>query len=424
MDQQGNQLQQSELRLLDAVAVGVCGVDTQGQITFANTSALRILGGAHQEIVGRSYREAIQYASRDGMIYPEDKCPLRDALRSGSSFRSDDGVCVRPDGTSFPVELSVIPIRANGDTFGSVVTFRDVTERRNLQTQLIRAQKLESIGQLAAGIAHEINTPIQYVGDNVRFLQEAFVDLNQAIEKVQQLVKEVEAQSGPCPLFTDIRAAADEAELDYLVEEIPIAIQQSLEGIDRVATIVRAMKEFSHPAATQKKAVDLHRAIESTVTVARNEWKYVADLVMDFDPNMPFVPCLPGELNQVILNLIINAAHAIGDVVKEGDEKGKITIKTHFDGVFAEIRITDTGTGIKPEHQSKIFDLFFTTKDVGKGTGQGLAFAHSVVCEKHEGAISFETELGKGTTFIVRLPIKPDSEEGEECVQEAHTVCR
>ncbi|MBU0595079.1 histidine kinase, partial [Candidatus Bipolaricaulota bacterium] len=214
----------------------------------------------------------------------------------------------------------------------------------------------------------------------------------------------------------------DELDLDFLKEEIPKAIAQSLEGVGRVAEIVRSMKEFSHPGGTEKQATDLNRAIEATITVARNEWKYVAEMAMDLDPDLPPVPCLAGDFNQVILNLIINAAHAIGDVVGENSgEKGTVTITTRQNGDWAEIRISDTGTGIPEENRSKIFDHFFTTKELGKGTGQGLAIAHAVITEKHSGTITVESEVGKGTTFIIRLPIEPESTQAEEAPQHEET---
>jgi len=197
-------------------------------------------------------------------------------------------------------------------------------------------------------------------------------------------------------------------DVDFLVAEIPKAIQQTLGGVDRVARIVRAMKEFSHPGTGEKTLVDLNQAVETTLTVARNEWKYVATVKTDFDPNLPLIPCLPGELNQVMLNLVVNAAHAIAEVVKDdGQARGLITATTRQCGDWVEIRIRDTGPGIPEKIRHKIYDPFFTTKPVGKGTGQGLAIAHTVIVEQHGGTLHFETELGAGTVFIVRLPLKP-----------------
>ncbi len=282
----------------------------------------------------------------------------------------------------------------------------EIAERERMQHELARAQKLESIGHLAAGIAHEINTPAQYVGDNTRFLQGAFADFDDLFRKFDRLLQAAKQGSLTEELIAGVEAAVDEADFDYLTEEVPKAIAQSLEGIERVADIVRAMKEFSHPGNGQKQAVDLNRSIQSTLTVSRNEWKYVADLVTDFAPDLPLVPCLPGDLNQAILNVIVNAAHAIADVVGDGSAgKGTLTVCTRRDGDFAEIRIEDTGTGIPERIRNNVFDHFFTTKDIGQGTGQGLSISHAIVVEKHGGTIGFETEVGQGTTFIVRLPI-------------------
>ncbi|HEX5445738.1 MAG TPA: ATP-binding protein, partial [Pirellulales bacterium] len=229
------------------------------------------------------------------------------------------------------------------------------------------------------------------------------------LAELRRLPRSGDAATGPAtgPAAGEALARmAEAADLDYLVEEIPKAIEQSLEGVERVAGIVRAMKEFAHPGTPEKTPVDLNRAIQSTITVARNEWKYVADVVTELDHDLPPVPCLPGEINQVVLNLVVNSAHAIGDMVAAGRmARGEIRVSTRLDGEWTEIRVADNGAGIPLEIHSKIFDPFFSTKGVGKGTGQGLAIAHSVVRDKHGGEIRFESETGKGTTFIIRLPM-------------------
>jgi signal transduction histidine kinase len=208
-------------------------------------------------------------------------------------------------------------------------------------------------------------------------------------------------------LLAEFDRLSEQSDLEYLLREIPHAIDQSLDGLQRVTKIVRAMKEFSHPGSEEKRGIDLNKAIETTITVARSEWKYVAEVVTRFDPDLPLVPCLAGEMNQVILNLTINAAHAIAGVVGDGSkDKGRITITTRHDGEWAEIAIADTGSGIPPEIRSRIFEPFFTTKPMGKGTGQGLALAHSVIVNRHQGQIWFETEVGRGTTFFLRLPLE------------------
>jgi signal transduction histidine kinase len=202
-----------------------------------------------------------------------------------------------------------------------------------------------------------------------------------------------------------LETTRNESDIPYLAAEIPTAIQQSLDGVQRVADIVRAMKEFSHPGGKEKVAVDINHAIQTTIVVARNEWKYVAEVVTELAHDLPLVSCFPDEFNQVILNLLVNAAQAIGDVVKKSGSKGTITITTKCDGPWVEIRIADTGTGIPEENRHRIFELFFTTKEVGKGTGQGLALARSVIVKKHGGELTFESSVGHGTTFIIRIPI-------------------
>jgi signal transduction histidine kinase len=279
-----------------------------------------------------------------------------------------------------------------------------IDELRKSKDRLEQAQKLESIGQLAAGIAHEINTPIQYIGDNTRFLQDSFHDLIRLFEKYRELLEASKKGEAKEYLISDVEAMTDDIDIEYLTEEIPQAVHQSLEGVERVARIVQAMKEFAHPGAEDKTFIDINKAIESTIIVARNEWKYVAEMITDFDSSLPLVPCLPGDFNQVILNMIVNASHAIADVNGSGN-KGIIKVCTSHSNDCAEIRISDTGTGIPDAAISKIFNPFFTTKEVGKGTGQGLAISYDVIVKKHGGSITFDTKIGKGTTFIIRLPI-------------------
>jgi two-component system, NtrC family, sensor kinase len=279
-------------------------------------------------------------------------------------------------------------------------------ELKRTQAKLLQAQKLEAIGQLAAGIAHEINTPTQYVSDNTAFLQRAFGSLMSALDTLQQVL--AAARSGAVP--PEAIEAADEvlsrAKLPYLLKHIPRAVEQSLEGLGRISSIVLAMKEFSHPSGNEKQPVNLHEAIESTVTIARNEWKYVADMEFDFDDTLPLVPVHRNEFNQVVLNVIVNAAHAIAEASDNGAKgKGKIRIRTRRDDDFVEIRVIDSGNGIPEKIRGRVFEPFFTTKPVGRGTGQGLAISYSVIVDKHRGTIAFETEEGRGTTFVIRLPL-------------------
>ena len=281
-------------------------------------------------------------------------------------------------------------------------------ELRLTQAKLLQAQKLEAIGQLAAGIAHEVNTPAQYVTDNVSFLQRAFDKLSRLIEAQSQLVEAVRSGDATTQALENVDAARKAAKLDYLSRQVPRAIEQSLEGLGQVSSIVKAMKEFSHPSGAEKQPFDIHDLIESTSIVAKNEWKYVAELQLDFDWSLPAVLLLRNEFSQVMLNLIVNAAHAIAASLPPGSsEKGKIVVSTKAVGLNVEVRVADNGTGIPPAARARVFEPFFTTKEVGKGTGQGLAIAYSVVVDKHGGTIQFETEEGRGTTFIVTLPLSP-----------------
>lgn len=334
----------------------------------------------------------------------------------------------KKDESIYWTDTTIVPFCDEGGTpYKYVVIRTDITQQKNIeaeiraksaeieaahneleeaQSELLHAEKLASIGRLAAGIAHEINTPTQFVGDNTRFLKEAFADLLQLLHAYREIANAAKDGAVAAELLDKAQAVSEEADADYLVEEIPTAIDQALEGVKRVSEIVHSMKEFSHPGSEGKTFININRAIESTATVSKNEWKYCATLVTDFDDGLPEVPCLPGELNQVILNILVNGAHAILEKNGEGSsELGTITIKTGYDDKFAEIRISDTGSGIPEDVRAKVFEPFFTTKEVGKGTGQGLAVAHSVITDKHGGTIRVDSELGKGSTFIIRLPL-------------------
>jgi two-component system NtrC family sensor kinase len=292
---------------------------------------------------------------------------------------------------------------------------RDVTERKRaeldrnaMEVELRHAQKLEAIGQLAAGIAHEINTPTQYIGDNIVFLKDAFGDVIDLVKEQSEMLKQAMTDKLPLDQVAAALERMDALDFDFLKDEIPRAIQQSQEGVARVTKIVGAMKEFSHPGGDVKEHLDINRAIESTTTVSRNEWKYVAELELEMDPDLPLVPCFPGEFNQVILNLVVNAAHAIEEKIggKSSSQKGLIRIQTSHAGKVATVRISDSGTGI-PEHiRARIFEPFFTTKPVGKGTGQGLSIVHHVIVDKHGGSIELESKMGEGTTFILNFPLE------------------
>lgn len=275
------------------------------------------------------------------------------------------------------------------------------------QAMLLQAQKMESIGHLAAGVAHEINTPTQYVRDNVAFVQKGMTLLEEVLGRAFDLITAARALASLDEPVAAFDAAIRRAKFDYVRKQMPEALEQSLEGLDRISKIVGAMKEFSHPSAGEKEPVDLRALVNTTVTVARNEWKYVAVLETDFEEGLPEVACLRDEIGQVLLNLVVNAAHAINDTLVPGErEKGRIVVSLKRAGQdTVDLRVSDDGPGIPEAIRTKVFDPFFTTKGVGKGTGQGLAIAYTTVVEKHKGKIFFETQAGTGTIFVVRLPI-------------------
>jgi PAS domain S-box-containing protein len=385
---------------IDAVPSILIGMDHHSRITRWNSTAANAFGLSREEMAGKQLTNCGIRWLRPGM---------QDEVRSWCSERASrrcDRVPFEMNGETRLLGLTITPVKvADRNLTELLIIGSDITDRSALEEQLRQSQKLESVGQLAAGIAHEINTPTQYIGDNVRFLKDAFQDLSSLLASYQQLLSAAQGNTLSCETVQEVVAAVERADTGYLLEEIPKAIEQTLEGVTRVSKLVSAMKEFSHPGTKEKSLVDLNHAIESTITVARNEWKYVADLETEFDPSLPLIACHIGEFNQVILNLIVNAAHAIADVVgKGGPEKGKIKVQTRDCPEWAEIRIQDSGSGIPEKVRARIFDPFFTTKEIGKGTGQGLAIARSVVVHKHNGSIHFETEEGKGTTFVIRLP--------------------
>lgn len=291
---------------------------------------------------------------------------------------------------------------------GFILVFSDrtheytlISDLQTMHTQLLQARKLESIGQLAAGIAHEINTPSQFVNSNISFLNESFTDISKFVSAISDAAKNDQVT------YDLWQSLLQEADWPYLEAEIPLALQQSQEGMDRITSIVQAMKEFSHPGNKKLELTDINHLIELTTTIARNEWKNVANIETDLEPDLPSVPCLSDEMGQVILNILVNAAHAITE--KLGDnlegQKGTITIVTRQLENWVELRVSDTGAGIPAEIHGRIFDPFFTTKEVGKGTGQGLAIVHDVITGKHQGTITLESDVGIGSTFIIHLPI-------------------
>ena len=379
------------------------GLDSAGCITRWNAAAAATFGVDAAAVIGSTLDGCgVQWLHLDlsskvtGWLATTTFLPAELAFKQG-------------DDTRF-VGLGVQPIAGSRGTSGLIVTGADITQRKCLEEQLRQAQKLEAVGQLAAGIAHEINTPAQFVGDNIGYLKESWTNIAGLI----QVCLRMRDEAGNGALQPQSAAALDSAcqlaDVNYLLAEVPNAIDQAQEGVERISKIVRAMKEFSHPGGKEKCPVDINHAISTTITLARNEWKYVADMVTQFDPSLVPVSCLAGEFNQVMLNLIVNAAQAIAaGTAGPHAAKGTITISTTQLPDAVRIAIHDTGTGI-PEHiRSRVFEPFFTTKPVGQGTGQGLALAHTVIVQRHKGQIWFESTAGTGTTFFVVLPLAPNA---------------
>ncbi|MDR7275323.1 two-component system sensor histidine kinase NtrB [Catenuloplanes atrovinosus] len=361
-----------------------------GTIRFVNPAAESMFGRRQDDLVGEPVWR---------LVHPQDVPSL---LEAGPSPR----LCRMRGSDDLPwVEVEAVLEHAteHDGSRSIVLTARDVSERQRLELELRHAQKLESIGRLAAGIAHEINTPIQFIGDNVRFMENSFADLVRLWATYRELAA---AAGGPDDLTETRRRIdemAEEIEMDYLMEEVPAAIAQTLKGVNRVAGIVRAMKAFGHPGTEEKAPANLTEAIQNTLVVANNEIKYVADVETDL-ADLPPVYCHLGDVNQVMLNLLVNAAHAIADADRG---RGTIRVSTRVDGGHVVIDVADTGTGVPPEIADKLFEPFFTTKEVGTGTGQGLALVRNLITDRHGGTVDFTSEVGVGTVFTVRLPISP-----------------
>lgn len=329
------------------------------------------------------------FAKNAGLSSPADIVGLTDfdlpwGETEAADYRADDesvmstGVAnlhiqetqLTADGEAIYLDTSKAPLRnENGTVIGVIGIYVNITEQISLEVELAQARKLESIGQLAAGIAHESNTPIQFVGDNTRFLKECFSEISPILSMAKNLANAVNSGTDATELAERLESAIKDADFEFLDEEIPRATCQALDGIDRIQKIVQSLKEFSHPGVQEMTPIDLNRSIENTITVATNEWRYVAEVKTDLDPMLPMVSCFPGEINQVILNIIVNAAHAIAEVQGNSDAGvGTITITSQRANAFAEVRITDTGPGISEEVRDKIFDPFFTTKECNPST--------------------------------------------------------
>jgi PAS domain S-box-containing protein len=394
---------------LDASEHHVLITDRKGRIVFANLSLAERHGRVRDELIGESVEQIMRTDNHSPSQLEKMRCAMRESRPIRVVVQG-----VHSTGRPLWLSLNITPIPGPDGRAGHFVGIAtDITqsvedcrikkelqarvesreqERDRLALELRMAQKLEAVGRLAAGVAHEINTPMQYVSDNVTFLSESVDDLADVITAYR-----ADRERG------DARAA--EVEADYLLTELPRAMQRAREGLKRVTEIVRAMKEFSHPNTEARSSADINKAIETTLEIARSEYKHIAVVELDPAP-LPLVPCNVGELNQVFLNLLVNAAHAI-DASGKDVSNGRIRIATRHVGAELVISFEDNGCGISTENLEKIFDPFFTTKEVGKGTGQGLAISRSIVVDRHGGALEVTSIVGAGTRFTIRLPVTP-----------------
>jgi PAS domain S-box-containing protein len=389
-------------------------------IVYCNKAAAEHHGFRREELLGKPIRILRQWVGRNANYLSD----VEAAMRAGRTYHHEDEV-TRRDGTNYWLGVTIRPIYDHtGRLTHSVTVGADITikreeaqkkqelqhklvekmkERERMVIELQLAQKLESVGRLAAGIAHEINTPIQYVGDSLYFLRSACDDFNQLLDHWRHAIDSLPDSPVHSCLRLEIEESMKRHDMEFIRTEIPKAFERTFDGVERVTNIVKAMKEFAHPDAHEQSPSDLNHALQTTLLVASNEYKYVAKIHTEFS-DLPHVVCNIGELNQVFLNLIVNAAHAIHDAGKDLDT-GEIKISTAVAGESAVIRISDNGCGVPPENLSKLYDPFFTTKEVGRGTGQGLAISHSILVDKHGGEISVKSDVGVGTEFTLRLPI-------------------
>ncbi len=378
--------------LLKTIPSGLWVFERGGMPELVNDTARNLLGLSEEEASQVGFRDTFPEVDFERLLAVESTERVETALR-------------RPDGTTLPILLVTSVFNAGAGRAKKLVCLGvDRTAHKQLEDRLRLAQKLEAVGQLAAGVAHEVNTPMQFIGDGVRFLKECLTDLGSALE-------------GHSELFTDLRQRgcltdADEEKLASIEEtsdvafvlvEGPAAVDRTLRGVTRVAEIVRALKAFAHPVDGAYTSTDVNAAIADAVIVARGEYKHCAEVMLDFG-DVPPIVCDAGALNQVLLNLIVNATHAIEE--GKAGAMGMITIQTRQERDVVCISVSDDGCGIPEAVRPRLFEPFFTTKPVGKGTGQGLALVHTIVEKQHGGQISFDSQVGVGTTFHIRFPLK------------------
>jgi two-component system NtrC family sensor kinase len=375
--------------MIDLIPAFIYAKDAHSRFTACNKLVANRMGVAPAELIGKTDFDFFEREMAEKFFSDEQAL-----LKSGKPLIDcEEIVYDKTRGMNRVILTSKVPLHdAEGNLTGVVGTGFDITDRKAAEERMASSDRLESIGRLAAGVAHEINTPIQYLSDSVSFIREGVKELLEYIDALRAAM--------PQP------PAADE-NVEDLRKEMPPALTLVADGLARIAEIVRSMKDFAHADQQEMGPTDLNRSIASTLVIARSEYKPVAEVETDYG-QLPPVTCHASQINQVVLNLVVNAAHAIADKIKRSGAIGKITVSTRVEGERVVIAISDTGGGIPEDIRARIFDPFFTTKEVGRGTGQGLSIARNVIVKAHGGELDFTTELGKGTTFYIRLPISRD----------------
>lgn len=358
---------------------------------------------------------ALSHHSSSPCTEEDYSCPLKIVFEKKQPVTMEH-THYNKNGEEIFVEVRAYPIYDEaGEVVQMVEACIDITEKKKaeeerlrLERELNKSHKLESIGTLAAGVAHEINTPIQFIGDNTQFAKDSLDDVFGMVAAFKDLLRNT-SEKNEDHISKAIKEIEDDGDYEYLREELPKSLEQTIGGVEHVSAIVKAMKDFSYIGSDENmQHEDLNHAIETTLTISKNEWKYIAEIDRQLDESLPSVPCYIGEIKQVLLNLIVNAAHAISDKQQgksDTSELGLITISTSQDNGKVKVAIADNGVGVAEENKGKLFDHFFTTKEVSKGTGQGLTVAYQIITEKHGGEIWFESVVGKGTTFFFTLDV-------------------
>ncbi|AIE83456.1 two-component system sensor histidine kinase NtrB [Fimbriimonas ginsengisoli] len=395
-------LRESEARKTAIVASaldGIFALDGSGRITEMNPSAIAIFGFEDSQTRHPHIDKLISLEAGRGSIF-DVMAAIKDRA-DGEGVRME-GTGFRPDG-DFPMEISISPVHVYGEVTFTVLV-RDVSERKRLEAKVSHGEKMETLGRLATGIAHEINTPNQFIADNVRFLQDSFSELQSLVESYRKMAAEARAGSVSEETLRDVSAAEALHDFEFLSHEIPNASREALEGVERVGGIVKAMRQFSHPGTMRKEPINVNAVVSGALAVSRNEWKNTAKLEVCLEEEIPDVLGHAGDLGQAVLNLVVNACHAVRERHQDA-RMGVLKISTMAAGDTVMIEIEDDGCGIPAKNLKKVFEPFFTTKGVGIGTGQGLALVHRAVVELMGGDVEVHSEPGQGTRFTLRFPV-------------------